>query len=581
MRSLEVVVDGQPLTVLVADPHAPPVVVDLSDATEDQRIEILGDGDTAITTGSGDDVIVVGNGTNVIDAGEGQNQITTGSGDDVVTAGDGGNVIDAGDGNNQITTGDGPDVIVVGSGDDIISSNGGDDHITIGDGDDIVHAGPGDDTIVAGEGGGDDVIDGFSGTDTVTYPSSTQDLTIDLRPTDRSATSAAGGGTVGDLLTNAGYDPHLAVGLAWGADIGTDVLISIENATGGAGNDTFIGSTADNTFDGAAGNDQVIYEGSVLGYDITIGAGTATVTDTDLANGDTGQDKLSSIEQAVFSDRTVFLDGRNNDPFTVPDALSTTEDDAVTVASSVLLANDREFDGDVIAITSLDTSGTLGAAVLNPDGTVTYDPNGQFDYLASDESKTNSFVYNVDDGAGGTATGRVAVNVSGLNDAPVALADVGSTDENMSLVLDVLANDTDIDSKDDVSNFSLDAASIVSVSGSAGDAVANLTTAFVDVDSSYRLVFDPGSDFDELSEGGIATVVIDYTMSDDSGAPSSSTATITVAGSNDTPVVSSNAERTLSEDSSQILIELSELAFDADASEFARFQQLCSEPGAQ
>ena len=418
-EKLEVFVDGQRLTVVVADPHAPPVTVDLGQSTNDERVEILGDGDTIISTGSGDDVIVVGNGTNVIDAGDGQNQITTGSGDDVITAGDGGNVIDAGNGNNQITTGDGPDVIVVGSGDDIISSNGGDDHITIGDGDDIVNAGPGDDTIVAGEGGGDDVIDGFSGTDTVTYPSSTQDLAIDLRPTDRSATSTAGGGTVGDLLTNAGYDPNLAVGLAWGADIGTDVLISIENATGGAGNDTFIGSTADNTFDGAAGNDQVIYEGSVLGYDITIGAGISTVTDTDLANGDTGQDKLSAIEQAVFSDVTVMLDGRNNDPFTVPDTLSTTEDDAVTFAGSVLLANDREFDGDGMTVTSLDTSGTLGAAFLNPDGTITYDPNGVFDRLASGEAAIDAIVYTVDDGIGGIATGTATITVNGINDAPV------------------------------------------------------------------------------------------------------------------------------------------------------------------
>ena len=518
-ESLEVVVDGQPLTVLVADPDGPPVVVNLSDATEDQRIEILGDGDTAITTGAGDDVIVVGNGTNVIDAGEGQNQITTGSGDDVVTAGNGGNVIDAGDGNNQITTGDGPDVIVVGSGDDIISSNGGDDHITIGDGDDIVHAGPGDDTIVAGEGGGDDVIDGFSGTDTVTYPSSTQDLSIDLRPTDRSATSAAGGGTVGDLLMNAGYDPHLAVGLAWGADIGTDVLISIENATGGAGNDTFIGSAADNTFDGAAGNDQVIYEGSVLGYDITIGAGISTVTDTDLANGDTGQDKLSAIEQAVFSDVTVMLDGSNNNPFTVPDTLSTTEDDAVIFASAVLLANDREFDGDGMTVTSLDTSGLLGTAVLNQYGSITYNPNGQFDYLALGESAEESFAYAIADGNGGLATGTVTVNITGVNDAPsgspTAVLAVGTEDMPYTVVeTDLLAGFSDAE------NDTLHVANLAASNGSVTD----------NGDGTYTIT--PTADFN-------GTVTLTYDVTDGNGGDlTGQTQTYTLDPVNDAPVLS-------------------------------------------
>ena len=51
-----------------------------------------------------------------------------------------------------------------------------------------------------------------------------------------------------------------------------------------------------------------------------------------------------------------------------------------------------------------------------------------------------------------------------------------------------------------------------------------------------RLVFNPGTDFDGLSEGATETVNIRYSMSDDSGATSSSSVTVNITGTNDRPV---------------------------------------------
>ena len=80
--------------------------------------------------------------------------------------------------------------------------------------------------------------------------------------------------------------------------------------------------------------------------------------------------------------------------------------------------------------------------------------------------------------------------------------------------------------------ITLDAVSIVSTAGlSVSPAEAGLVTI---VDS--ELVFDPSTEFDELDTSDLATVSIAYTMSDDSGATSSSTVLITVAGENDGPV---------------------------------------------
>ena len=97
-----------------------------------------------------------------------------------------------------------------------------------------------------------------------------------------------------------------------------------------------------------------------------------------------------------------------------------------------------------------------------------------------------------------------------------------TTDENTAITIDVLANDTDVDKEDNPNTFSLD-----TVSTSDGGSVS--------VNGLNQLVFDPRTDFDYLAVGESATVVVNYTMSDDSGAVSSSTATIIVTGTNDAP----------------------------------------------
>ena len=162
-------------------------------------------------------------------------------------------------------TGTGSAHVTTGSGDDFIVTGSGNDEIHTGDGNDVVQTGDGDDEIVGGQGGGDDIYDGGSGSNTVSYPSATNSILIDLNTADRSEQTTLGGTTIGALLASATppYDPDLAVGYAEGVDIGTDVLIDIDNATGGAGADTIIGNGGANVLSGGLGTDT-----------ITAGAGT-------------------------------------------------------------------------------------------------------------------------------------------------------------------------------------------------------------------------------------------------------------------------------------------------------------------
>lgn len=192
---------------------------------------------------------------------------------------------------SQVTTGTGNDTITGGSGNDTISSGAGNDQIALGDGDDVALAGAGNDLIIAGNAGGNDFIDGGTGNDTVSYPSlaAGEPVRIDLNPVDRSADPGAAA-----LLVANGLAATTPAGLAnGGVWVDTDVLLSIENAIGGAGDDTISGEGAANLLDGQAGDDLI---DGAAGFDTLLGrAGNDTLAgglDDDTLAGGAGDDSI-------------------------------------------------------------------------------------------------------------------------------------------------------------------------------------------------------------------------------------------------------------------------------------------------
>jgi len=123
----------------------------------------------------------------------------------------------------------------------------------------------------------------------------------------------------------------------------------------------------------------------------------------------------------------------NYPPVAVDDAAITDEDNPVTVAASGVLNNDSDPDvGDTLTVTAVDTSGTVGAVrAWDADGSFSYDPNGQFEYLQAGSSTTDSFTYVVSDGRGGTDTAAVTITINGVNDVPTGISlDNSSVAEN-------------------------------------------------------------------------------------------------------------------------------------------------------
>jgi len=153
-------------------------------------------------------------------------------------------------------------------------------------------------------------------------------------------------------------------------------------------------------------------------------------------------DRMSS-----YDEKTLTISVANAAPAAKNDEASTDEDTALD-ATVLALSNDVDPGGDVLSVTGLDISETIGLAVLN-SGTLTYDPNGQFEFLADGQTATDRFDYTIDDGDGGVATATVIVTITGVNDAPVAADDTYEVDENGTLTVwpedGLLKNDADID----------------------------------------------------------------------------------------------------------------------------------------
>jgi len=203
----------------------------------------------------------------------------------------------------------------------------------------------------------------------------------------------------------------------------------------------------------------------------------------------------------------IFMEGQSPNfmPLAEDDAAATDEDSPVTVTAPGVLDNDSDLDvGDTLTVTSVDTSGTVGLVdAWGADGSFTYDPNGQFEYLQAGNSAIDSFNYTVSDGYGGNDTATVTITVNGVNDPPVAVDDSAFTKKDTSVIIDVLSNDSDVDSD------------ILTV-----DSVTQGTNGSVSNNGSY-VTYTPALGFN-------GTDSFSYTVSDGNGGTDTATVSVTV-----------------------------------------------------
>jgi VCBS repeat-containing protein len=214
------------------------VSIDLSEGTASGG---YADGDTLINI------------QNVIGSAHDYNTLIGDSNDNVLTGGDYGNTLYGNDGNDTLIGGKGSDTLDGGDGADVLYGYSGNDTLIGGAGDDYLYGGDGDD-ILEGD-TGSNFLDGGNGNDTATYAWDMQGVSV-------------------NLLTGIGVHDGSSV----------DTLTSIENVTGGTGNDTLTGDSNVNILDGGDGNDTLI---GGAGNDILLGG-----AGDDILEGGAGADTL-------------------------------------------------------------------------------------------------------------------------------------------------------------------------------------------------------------------------------------------------------------------------------------------------
>jgi VCBS repeat-containing protein len=202
----------------------------------------------------------------------------------------------------------------------------------------------------------------------------------------------------------------------------------------------------------------------------------------------------------------------NNDTFTA------TEDTTLTIAAAGVLSNDTDANGNALTA-AIVTQAANGTATLNANGSFTYIPNANF-------AGTDTFTYRANDGFTNSANATVTINVTAVNDAPVATNDTYNVTSGVAFTTTaangVRANDNDVENN-------------------------ALTVALVDNVTNGTLTLNADGSFTYTSAAGFTgAATFTYRVSD--GTSNSNTATVTLNVAANTAPVANNDNYTIAED---------------------------------
>jgi VCBS repeat-containing protein len=264
--------------------------------------------------------------------------------------------------------------------------------------------------------------------------------------------------------------------------------------------DVVVGLDAAAAFADADASDTLSYSATGLPAGLSIdpvtGIISGTIDPSASQNGNTGAPAAGVYTVVVTADDghggtvtdTFTYNVSNPPPVAQDDDLAGNEDTPVT-GLDVLANNgngvDSDPDGDALQVSEVNglpgnvgvpvAGSTGGLFTLGGDGSLSFDPNGDFGDLAVGETRDTSITYQVSDGEGGISMATVTFTVTGLNDAPVPhdpgnpgtppadpnafIPEQPGTDSGVATPLDVTQYAADPDGSDTLT-FTLDPAEL-------------------------------------------------------------------------------------------------------------------------
>ncbi len=350
--------------------------------------------------------------------------------------------------------------------------------------------------------------------------------------------------------------PALAAGALAATEDGGPVTLDL----------TTLGNDVDNGENGST----LIYalDGAVTGADVNDGILTFD-PGTDFQNLAAGQTADVSVDITATdsgglearSTVTVTVTGTNDDPTFAAGTMAVTEDGAAVTLDLSTLAADPDDGSTLTYALDLPTGTTSIPGVTLTGADLTYDPGNRFDGLALGETTDIILNVSVSDQEFATTDSTVTVTVTGTNDAPVLLTDlgtVGAAESDEAFTINVPAYFTsggraiDPDSDDDASTLSY--------------LFSNASTANFSV-TATDVRLNIAGNYDDLAVGEQATETIDVMATDRHGATSNvGTLTWTVTGENDNPTLAAGT-LAATEDGTVAELDLATLASDPDISD--------------
>ncbi len=194
----------------------------------------------------------------------------------------------------------------------------------------------------------------------------------------------------------------------------------------------------------------------------------------------------------------------NDAPVAVDDTALIAEDGGSVLVN--VRANDTDLDGNPLSLTAVTPGAQTNGVVAIEAGSARYTPAANF-------NGQGRFDYTISDGAGGTDSGTVVVSVTPVNDAPVAVDDTATVAEDGSVLVDVRANDTDLEGNP------------IAVTATIPGGQTNGAVVL----ESGQVRYTPAQDFNGQGR-------FDYTAADGAGGTDTGSVVVTVTPVNDAPV---------------------------------------------